>query len=97
MMKLKLRYKQPEGNTSALVEFPVKNDSVPFTSADQDVRFAAAVAGFGMQLRRSEYKGNWTLSDVRQVAESALGEDPHSLRAEFVELVNKASELMGEE
>ena len=97
MMTLKLRYKQPDGDTSTLVEFPVTDDGGKFKDADDDVRFAAAVAGFGMQLRRSEYAGSWTLSDVLKVAQDAKGEDKYELRAEFVELVRKAKELMGQE
>ena len=50
-----------------------------------------------MQLRHSQYAGNWTLSDVKKVATSAKGEDDYELRGEFVELVNKASDLMGEQ
>ena len=50
-----------------------------------------------MQLRRSDYRGTWTLSDVKEVASKAKGDDTYELRAEFVELVRKASELMGEE
>ncbi len=97
LMTLKVRYKQPDGDTTALVEFPVIDDGGEFENAEIDVRFAAAVAGFGMQLRRSDYKGSWTLSDVAQVAEAAKGEDQHGLRSEFVELVRKASELMGQQ
>ncbi|TWU10050.1 von Willebrand factor [Novipirellula galeiformis] len=97
MMTLKLRYKQPDGDTSTLVEFPVSDDGSDFAEADQDTRFAAAVAGFGMQLRRSEYKGNWTLSDVIRVAEQSKGEDAFELRAEFIELAQNASDLMGQE
>ena len=97
MMTLKLRYKAPDGDTSTLVEFPVTDDGGTFDDAEKDFRFTAAVAGFGMQLRRSEYRGSWTLRDVRQVAEQSKGEDEHGLRTEFIELVDKASQLMGQE
>ncbi len=97
MMTLKLRYKAPDGDDSTLVEFPVIDAGGAFNDADEDVRFTVAVAGFGMQLRRSEYKGTWTLSDVRRVAEGAKGEDESGLRTEFIGLVQKASELMGQE
>ena len=50
-----------------------------------------------MQLRRSDYAGTWTMSDVLKVADDSKGEDMDGLRAEFVELVRKASELMGEQ
>ncbi|GAA5505350.1 YfbK domain-containing protein [Novipirellula caenicola] len=97
MLTIKLRYKQPDGDTSTLVEFPVTDEGDSFDKADKETRFAAAVAGFGMQLRRSEYKGNWTLGDVVRVAEASKGEDRFELRAEFIELAQKASQLMGQE
>jgi Ca-activated chloride channel family protein len=97
MMTLKLRYKQPDGDVSTLVEFPVVDEGGQFADADDDVRFVAAVASFGMQLRRSPYAGSWTMSDAMNVANRAKGEDRDGLRAEFVTLVQKASELMGEE
>jgi Ca-activated chloride channel family protein len=97
MMTLLLRYKQPDSDTGTDVEFPVTDEGGDFDQADHDLRFAAAVAGFGMQLRRSEYAGSWSLRDVLKVAEDAKGEDEYGLRAEFVELVSKASELMGQQ
>ncbi len=97
MLTVKLRYKAPDSDTSTLVEFPVKNEGKEFEKADDDVRFAAAVAGFGMKLRRSEYAGSWTLADVEQIASGAKNTDRFGLRGEFVELVRKAARLGGEE
>lgn len=97
VLTLNLRYKEPDGDTSQLVTFPVTDDGRSFDQADSDVRFAAAVAGFGMQLRRSDYAGNWTLADVQRVAENAVGEDRFGLRAEFVEMLKKARQLIGGE
>ena len=53
---LRLRYKQPRGDTSALIERPVtETDGVArIKDAPEDVRFAVAVAGFGQMLRRDE-------------------------------------------
>ena len=97
MLTLKLRYKQPDSDKSTLVDFPIKDEGGKFKDSDDDVRFAAAVAGFGMQLRRSDYSGNWSMSNVIRVAESSKGEDENGLRSEFVELAKKAAELMGQE
>jgi Ca-activated chloride channel family protein len=97
LMTLKLRYKQPDGDTSSLVEFPVIDDDLQFENSDSNVQFAAAVAGFGMQLRRSEYAGSWTLADVIEVAQAAKGEDLNGLRTEFVQLAQIANRLMGQE
>lgn len=95
-MTLKLRYKAPDGDTSRLVEFPVTDTGKGFDDADIHVRFAAAVAAFGMKLRSSPYAGKWTLADVRKTAAAAIGDDPHGLRAEFVELVRAAATLRSE-
>ena len=75
MLTVGLRYKPPAEDKSTFVEFPVTDDDGEFESADDDVRFAAAVAGFGMKLRHSKHVGDWTLPDVLRVAESAKGKD----------------------
>ncbi len=90
LMFVKLRYKQPEGTRSRLIEHPVP-DRVAGASAD--TRFAAAVAAFGMLLRESEYCSGFTLRDVSELARAALGDDPNGYRAEFVRLVEATREL----
>src|SRR5690606_20274029 len=50
---LKLRYKHPEGETSRLIETPVKGEPLPWEQAGGDFRFASAVALFGMKLRET--------------------------------------------
>ena len=92
-LTLKLRYKQPTGNTSQLVEFPVIDNETSFQDADHDARFAAAVASFGMQLRQSEYSGDWNMQNVIDTASDAKGEDMSGLRAEFVEMAEAAKRL----
>ena len=57
------------------------------------MRFAQAVAAFGMKLRNSEYKGNVTLNMVLELLGEGFNFDPYGHRAEFAELVRKASEL----
>ena len=94
-LTLKVRYKEPDGDISKLIEFPVVDNETAFSDADHDARFAAAVASFGMQLRRSQYAGDWNLSNVITVAQGAKGEDESGLRSEFVEMVQAASKLMG--
>ena len=97
MATLKLRYKEPDGDTSTLVEFPVEDEGKRFKAADTQTQFAAAVAGFGMQLRRSDYRGDWTLSDVIRVANTNKGKDPNGLRAEFIKMAQQAANLMGQQ
>jgi Ca-activated chloride channel homolog len=92
VLTVKLRYKKPGSDVSTPVSFPTKDEKLAFDKASGDFRFATSVAGFGMLLRRSEYVGNWTLSDVERVANESKADDPHGLRSEFIEIVRRASE-----
>jgi Ca-activated chloride channel family protein len=92
LLTVKLRYKQPDGDTSVLREVPLANRGGEFAAASKDLRFAAAVAAFGMLLRGSEYKGAATFSSVAEIAGGALGTDASGYRAEFLDLVRKAQE-----
>ena len=97
MFTVKLRYKQPDEDVSQLIEqaFVDSNDS--FDTASDDFRFASSVASFGMLLRNSEFAGEMFMEDVRSNIERSLGDDPRGLRSEFLELVEKAIELMPKE
>ena len=96
LLTLKMRYKQPEGDTSKKLEWPATDDGKAFAAASQDFQFATAAAGFGLLLLDSQFKGNLTFAAVLEVAQSAIGEDKDGYRAEFVELVRKAKELRHE-
>lgn len=96
LLTVKVRYKQPTSDVSERLEFPFSDSGTRFEQASADLRFAAAVAGFGMVLRESPYRGGTTLTDVLAWADGALGQDPGGLRAEFTELVRRARELRGE-
>ncbi|MBN8711124.1 MAG: VWA domain-containing protein [Verrucomicrobia bacterium] len=93
LLTVKLRYKAPDGDTSKLIEVPVKNTPVAFDEASPDFQFAAAVAAFGMKLRNSPYAGDLSWSDIQKIARRNLGEDPGSYRAEFLTLIEKAARL----
>jgi Ca-activated chloride channel homolog len=93
LLTLKLRYKQPDGETSKLLVFPAVDDGKGFGKASPDFKFASSVAGFGMLLRDSEYKGKASFDRVVKWAEAGMGDDLHGHRAEFMELVKKAKAL----
>jgi Uncharacterized protein YfbK, C-terminal len=93
MLTVKLRYKKPDENKSELIERAVTDTNETFERAPADLKFAAAVAGFGMILRDSEYKGNGTLDAVVEWAQQAKGKDPNGYRTGFIELVRKAQTL----
>ena len=109
LFTLKLRYKQPDGDKSALIETPVKDAGKKYGEASADFKFAAAVASFGMILRDSQFKGNSTLAAVQELAAEGLqhrdgepnGKDhandteERQRRGEFIQLVERAKSLKG--
>jgi Ca-activated chloride channel family protein len=93
LLTLKLRYKQPDGQVSKLLEFSVKDNGTSYAKASAEYKFAAAVASFGMLLRQSPYKGNATFDSVLELAGEAVGADKEGYRAEFLDLARKAKSL----
>ncbi len=96
MLTLKMRYKQPDGDTSSLLTFPVKDSGNKFGQASQDFRFAAAVASFGMLLRNSQHRGNATYAGVLETATEAASGDTSGYRGEFLKMIERAKQLSGE-
>ena len=93
LLTLKLRYKQPDGDTSKELVFPVDDEGVSYAGASPDFQFAASVAAFGMLLRNSPHKGTTTYDALLELAEEGLGPDPYGYRAEFLELARTAKGL----
>jgi Ca-activated chloride channel family protein len=94
LLTVKVRYKEPAGFFSKKLEFPIVDRKATFAQASEDFKFAAAVAGFGMVLRDSAYKGSTTLAEVSQWAEAGAAFDPGGYRAEFISLVAEARRLL---
>jgi Ca-activated chloride channel family protein len=93
LLVLRMRYKLPEASESTRMDVPFADRSLAFAMADDDFRFAAAVAAFGMLLRDSPYKGDATLKWVWDTASASQGKDQGGYRDEFVSLVQKAIAL----
>jgi len=92
---LRLRYKQPDSNTSELIERPVKTADIVNTldKTSERFRFSASVAGFGQLLRGGRYTDNYQYEDVIELARNARGRDAFGYRGEFISLVNLAKSL----
>lgn len=90
---LKIRYKKPAASTSRLLSRPLIDSSQQFLTAPAEMRFAAAVAEFGLLLRRSKFAGRSTYEHAISVAESAKGSDRGGYRTEFIELLRLAKML----
>ncbi|WP_249137645.1 YfbK domain-containing protein [Bradyrhizobium tropiciagri] len=88
-MLVKIRYKLPRSDRSALISTPVDRGSeyARFENAPLDTRFATSVAAFGEILRGGKHTGQFGYDDVLRIASGARGDDPYGYRAEFLQLV----------
>ena len=95
LMTVKFRFKTPDSNKSKLMEHPIMDEQTPFEKSSENIRFAAAVAQFGMLLRDSEFKGTSTYGSIVKIASGAKGKDEEGYRKEFIRLVKKAALIKG--
>jgi Ca-activated chloride channel homolog len=87
LMQVKLRYKEPTGNSSELISRSVGDRVIPLEQTSEDLRFASSVAMFGMLLRDSEFRGKASMEAVLRLAEQGKGADTEGYREEFITLV----------
>ena len=93
IMTVKFRYKPPKEETSKLVEQPLIDRGISVEETSDNFRFSSAVAGFGMLLRDSKFKGNLTYEAVAVLAKGSKGKDAEGYRAEFIRLVETCAML----
>jgi Ca-activated chloride channel family protein len=93
MLTLKLRYKDPDSETSKLMTQPLLDAHGDIATASDNLRFAASVAELGMLLRDSKYKGDASYDEVRQLAQKSLGRDVEGYRADFLSMITAAARL----
>ena len=91
LLTVKFRYKNPDGDKSKLLTQVVKDANASIEKASADLKFSAALAMFGMQLRESKFAKNITKENIIQLAESGKGKDKQGYRAEFIRLVKSES------
>jgi Ca-activated chloride channel family protein len=93
LMTVKLRYKEPDGETSIPLDQQVLNRPVRLRETSERYRFSAAVVGYGLMLQNSRFKGNLHWEMVKELAANSMSSDPHGYKAEFMELIQKAIRL----
>lgn len=90
-----IRYKLPEAEAST--EFGRSIERENFENRDyqasEDIRFAAAVAGFGQLLSGGKYTRDWDYDQLLQLARSSRGDDAQGYRSEMLRLVELAKVL----
>jgi len=90
LLHVAMRWKAPDGERSQLVTHPV---AARRGAPSESMRFASAVAGFGMLLRGSPYAGSLAWPAVVELARGARGDDRDGYRADFIRLAELAAEL----
>jgi Ca-activated chloride channel family protein len=81
------RYIKPHETESRLLTHVIKSDITPISQSSENMRFAAAVTCFGLQLKQSQYKGSASKSMVLELGNNAVSFDPNGFRKEFLDLV----------
>ncbi len=87
---LRLRYKQPNADTSQLIEQPIK---IVEDEMSQRLAFATAVAAFGQHLAGSQYLNGYGLDEILALADQSRGNDPFGYRAELLQLIRLTQSL----
>jgi len=90
---VRAEYRLPDGGARVIAVNP-GGPVGRFEGASEDFRFAATVAGFGMILRNSPYKGTCTVAGMLKQAQSALGDDRLGRRSKFVAVLREATGLL---
>jgi Ca-activated chloride channel family protein len=90
LLTVNVRYKNPGNEESILLSHPFIADHTHLEKASADLKFAAAIATFGMYLRNSEYLQDFNFADLLTLAKAGKGDDKEGYRAEFIQLIENA-------
>jgi len=92
---VKMRYKRPGEDKSALITTPVGDDNAvaSIDAAPGDVRFSVAVAAFGQKLGRVAAVDAYSYQAIADLAAASRGPDPFGYRSDFLGLVRLADSL----
>ena len=90
---LRLRYRTPAGAVAPEIAVTLHRPTNATGAASDDLRFAAAVAAFGQQLRGGKYLGSFGYAQIESLAAGARGSDRFGYRGEFLRLVKLADAL----
>ncbi|TAX84968.1 VWA domain-containing protein [Rhizobium leguminosarum] len=92
---VKMRYKKPGEDKSALITTPVDDGNAVATvdAAPQDVRFSVAVAAFGQKLSHVAAVDTYSYQAIADLAAASRGVDSFGYRSDFLGLVRLAAGL----
>ena len=95
ILTIKFRYKKPKEDKSLLITKTITDEGLTLESTSDNFRFSSAVAGLGLLLRDSKYKGEMTYELAKKLAINSKGKDANGYRSEFVSMIETA-ELLSE-
>lgn len=87
---LKLRYKTPGEDVSQLLTTPITAD---MGQISDDIRFSAAIAGYGQLLSGGKYLQDWGYDALIELAVETKGDDAFGYRSEAIKLMRLAKSL----
>lgn len=90
---LKLRYKIPGEDVSQLLSTPITSG---MGTPSDDIRFSAAIAGYGQLLSGGKYLQDWGYEALINLANQNKGEDAYGYRSEAIKLMRLAKSLSTE-
>ncbi|MCF6287646.1 MAG: VWA domain-containing protein [Proteobacteria bacterium] len=92
---LKVRYKQPDGDTSKLLVNTINTSQLKdnLNQTSNNFKLSAAVAGFGQLLRGGKMTQSFSFDDVKKLAKQTMDDDDFGYRGEFLQLVSLAKSL----
>lgn len=88
-LTVNIRYKEPDEDTSKLLEYPVTEESVR-EEMSENMNWAAGVAQIGMLVKESKFAGTSDMKEVRERLKTITGGDDY--REEFVYIIRKIAD-----
>jgi len=95
LAQLSLHYRLPDDPSEQIKNYPIISNYKSFEKIDSSLRFATAVAMFGLKIRQSKYFPEVEWNTIKNLAVSSSNQEDY-LQKEFTELVDKAGEIYSE-
>jgi Ca-activated chloride channel family protein len=93
IMTVKFRYKDPNADVSKMESIVIEDKTIDLNNSSEGMRFAAAVAEYGLLLRNSQFKQSSNFNQVITLAKGAKGKDEQGYRAEFIRLAESTRDM----
>jgi Ca-activated chloride channel family protein len=92
---LKVRYKQPESDTSKLIVKTISRKQIQDTidTTSNNFKLSTSVAAFAQVLRGGKMLQNYSYNEISQLLKKTLVDDQHGYRGEFLQLITLAKSL----